>query len=439
MLLLKGGRVIDPSQNLDKVADLLIKDGRIAEIGTIDPKSSGLKPGQVEDMAGKAVLPGLVDMHVHLREPGFEYKEDIATGSGAAAAGGFTSVAPMPNTNPVTDSRSVVEFILRRAAEADLVRVYPIGALAKDLHGEEMAEIGDMIEGGAVAFSDDAFPIASSSLMRRVMDYCAMLDAPVIVHCEDESLSSEGLMNEGLTATILGLKGIPVEAEEVMVARNIMLAGLTGCRLHIAHVSTKGSVEIIRRAKDDGVRLTCETCPQYFSLTEEAVQGYDTNAKMNPPLRTAADVEAVKAGLADGTIDVIATDHAPHAQEEKETEFAVAANGMVGLETAVGLVMTELVKPGTLTLAEAIQKMTAAPARILGLDGGTLQTGGPADVTVIDPDAEYTIDPSEFHSRSKNSPLGGRKLTGMPVMTVVGGRIVAKGQEIVARSQEVAV
>lgn len=433
-LLLKGGRVIDPSQDLDKVADLLIEGGRIAEIRDIGPKAADLKPGQIEDVSGKVVLPGLIDMHVHFREPGFEYKEDITTGSRAAAAGGFTAVATMPNTNPVTDARSVLEFILRRAQEVNLVKIHPIGALTKELKGEEMAEIGDMIEGGAVAFSDDAFPIQNSGLMRRVMDYCAMFDVPVILHCEDMSLSDEGLMNEGLTATILGLNGIPAEAEEIAVARNIMLARLTGCRMHVAHASTRGSVDLIRRAKEAGLRVTCETCPQYFSLTEEAVRGYDTNAKINPPLRTADDVAAIKEGLADGTIDVIATDHAPHAIEEKETEFAAAASGMVGLETAVGLVVTELVKPGILSLAEAFEKMSAAPARILGSAAadGTLQVGKAADVTVVDPAAEFVVDPSKFHSRSKNTPLAGRRLTGMPVLTVFNGRIVARAGEVIA-------
>jgi len=286
-----------------------------------------------------------------------------------------------------------------------------------------MAEMGDMQQGGAVAFSDDAFPIQQSIVMRRVMDYCAMLDVPVVTHCEDTSLSGEGFMNEGLTSTILGLRGIPAEAEEVMVARNIVLARLTGCRLHIQHVSTKGSVELIREAKDQGVKVTCETCPQYFSLTEETVIGYDTNTKINPPLRTADDVAAIKAGLADDTIDVIATDHAPHAVEEKETEYAAALNGMVGLETAVGLTVTELVKTGTLTLAEVVQKMSLGPARVLGVEGGSLAVGAPADVMVLDLDAEWIVEPAKFRSRSKNTPLGGRMLTGLPVMTVVGGKI----------------
>ncbi len=424
MLLLKGGRIVDPSQRLDQVADLLIEDGKIAQIGEFTAAD------QVIDVSGKVVLPGLIDMHVHLREPGFEYKEDIESGSRAAAAGGFTAVACMPNTNPVTDNRSVIESIVKRADEVGLVRVYPMGALTKGNKGEEMAEMGDMQEGGAVAFSDDAFPIQQSIIMRRVMDYCAMLDVPVVTHCEDTSLSGEGFMNEGLTSTVLGLRGIPAEAEEVMVARNIMLARLTGCRLHIQHVSTSVSVDLIREAKEAGIKVTCETCPQYFALTEDAVVGYDTNTKINPPLRTAEDVAAIKAGLADGTIDVIATDHAPHAIEEKETEYAVALNGMVGLETSVGLTLTELVKAGTLTLAEAVEKMSAAPARILGVTGGSLAIGAPADVTVLDLDAEWIVDPAKFESRSKNTPLGGRKLTGLPVMTVVGGKIVSMKSEV---------
>lgn len=425
-LLLKCGKVNDPSQGLDKVCDILIEDGKIAQIGEIDPKSAD----RVEDVAGKLVLPGLIDMHVHFREPGFEYKEDIASGARAAVAGGFTAVATMPNTEPITDSRSVVEFIRCRAKEVGLAKVHPIGALTKKLENEEMAEVGDMIAGGAVAFSDDAFPIENSGLMRRVMDYCAMFDVPVILHCEDKSLAGEGQMNEGLLSTILGLKGIPDEAEEISVARNIMLAKLAGCRLHIAHVSTKGSVEIIRRAKESGMALTCETCPQYFTLTEESVKGYDTHAKMNPPLRTAEDVAAIKVGLADGTIDVIATDHAPHAVEEKETEFAVAPNGMVGLETSLGLVMTELVEPGVLTLADAVRKMTVSPARILGLDSGTLAVGRAADITVVDPAEAWTVDTSKFYSKGKNTPLAGRELTARAVMTIVDGRIVMRNGEV---------
>jgi dihydroorotase len=428
-LLLRGGKIIDPSQGLETTGDLLIENGKIAGIGNLDVSC---KADQVEDVSGKIVLPGLIDMHTHLREPGFEYKEDIESGSRAAVAGGFTTVATMPNTNPVTDNRSIVEFILRRAHEVNLSKVLPIGALTKELKGEEMAEIGDMIEGGAVAFSDDAYPIQNSSLMRQVMDYCAMFNVPVIVHCEDKTLADDGLMNEGITSTILGLKGIPPEAEEIAVARNIMLARLTGCRVHIAHVSTARAVDLIRKAKEDGIEVTCETCPHYFTLTEEAVIGYDTNAKVNPPLRTSEDVEAIKEGLADGTIDVIATDHAPHAIHEKETEFAVAATGMIGLETAVGLVISELIKPGILSPSEAFEKMTTAPSRILNLETGTLHIGKSADVTVIDPSVEWTVNPESFYSRSKNTPFTGRNLVGKAVMTIVDGRIVARNGEVLA-------
>jgi len=428
-LLLKCGRVIDPSRGHDTIADLLIEDGKIAGIGN-DRRSLDLKPEEVYDASGKIVLPGLIDMHVHLREPGFEHKEDIESGSRAAAAGGFTGVATMPNTSPVTDNRPVVEFIRRRGEEVGLAHVYPIGALTKGHLNLEPSEIGDMTEGGAVAFSDDAFPIENSGLMRRVMEYCSMFDKPVLLHCEDKSLAGDGQMNEGLLSTTMGLAGIPAEAEEIAVARNLMLARLAGCRVHICHVSTKGSVEIIRRAKQDGISVTCETCPQYFTLTEDSVRDYNTYAKINPPLRTPDDVEAIKAGLADGTIDVIATDHAPHAREEKEAEFAVAPNGMVGLETAVGLVMTELVKTGVLSVSAAFQKMTINPARILGLTAGTLQLGAPADVTVIDPAAEWVVDPSRFYSKMKESPLRDRKLTGRSVMTILGGHITSKNGEV---------
>jgi dihydroorotase len=295
-----------------------------------------------------------------------------------------------------------------------------------------MAEIGEMVEGGAVAISDDAFPLASSGLMRHVMEYCRMVGVPVILHCEDKSLAPDGLMNEGLTSTILGLRGIPDEVEEISVSRNILLARLTGCRTHIAHVSTKGAVEIIRRAKEDGIPVTYETCPQYFTLTEDEVKGYNTNAKVSPPLRTAEDVAAIKAGLADSTIDVIATDHAPHAIEEKEAEFAVAPSGMVGLETSLGLVMTELVAPGILSDVRAFEKMTAAPAKILGIPGGTLSVGAVADITVVDPACEWTVEPEKLKSKSKNTPFGGRKLRGRAALTILDGRIVCRDGKIVA-------
>lgn len=428
-LLLKGGRVIDPLAGVDRAADVLVEDGRVSAVGAAP--DAKIPAECVVDVSGKLVLPGLIDMHVHLREPGLEHKEDIETGSRAAAAGGFTGVAAMPNTIPVTDNRPIVEYICKRGRDVGLARVYPIGAVTKGLLGESMAEIGEMVEGGAVAFSDDAFPLADSGLMRHVMEYCRMFNVPVILHCEDKSLAGDGLMNEGLTSTMLGLRGIPDEVEEISTARNILLARLTGCRTHIAHVSTKGAVELIRRAKEDGIPVTCETCPQYFTLTDELVVGYNTNAKVSPPLRTAEDVEAVKAGLADGTIDVIATDHAPHAIEEKEAEFAVAPPGIIGLETSVGLVMTELVAPGILSDVQAFEKMTATPAKILGIPGGTLAKGAVADITVIDPAREWVVRPEELKSKSKNTPFGGRSLCGKAALTILGGKVVCRDGEIV--------
>lgn len=427
-VLLKGGRVIDPSQNIDEQADLLIRDGKIAAVGKITT-NSGID--HIENVEGKIVVPGLIDMHVHLREPGFEYKEDIESGSKAAAAGGVTGIACMPNTNPVTDNRATVDFIVNRSIEVGYAKVYPIGALSKGMSGAEISEIADMIAGGAVAFSDDAFPITNAGFMRRAMEYCSMFDVPVITHCEDVSLSDDGLMNEGIISTKLGLKGIPHESEEVSVLRNIMISQITGCRLHVAHVSTKGSVDIIRRAKQLGINITCETCPQYFSLTEEAVDGYNTNAKMNPPLRIEEDRAAIISGLMDGTIDVIATDHAPHAVEEKETDFASAANGIVGLETCLPLSITLLVKENTMSLNRLIALMSTNPAKALGIKAGTLALGAAADVTVIDMDAEITVDPSKFKSRSRNTPFAGMRLYGAAAMTVLDGRIIARYGELV--------
>jgi len=419
-LLLRNGRIIDPSQGIDQTGDLLIVDGKIA--GTGKPAPSG--EGETLDCTGKVIAPGLIDMHVHLREPGFEHKETIASGARAAAAGGFTSILAMPNTNPAVDNRAVVEYVLNEGRSAD-VKVLTAGAATKANEGAEMAEIGDMIDAGAVAISDDAFPVQSADLLRRVMEYCRMFDVPVLTHCEDKTLTLDSVMNEGLNSTILGLRPWPRQAEEIMVLRNIALAELTGCRLHIQHVSTAGSVEAIRSAKSKGIAVTCETCPQYFSLTDDALCSYDTNAKMNPPLRLESDVEAIKAGLADGTIDVIATDHAPHSLEDKQVELAYAAFGIVGLETAVSLVITNLVKPGILSLADAIAKMTVAPAGILGLQAGTLAEGAVADVTVIDPEAAVTVRASEFKSMGRNTPFEGFELTGRAVATVVGGKVAS--------------
>ena len=417
--LLKGGRIIDPSRGIDKVADVLIDDGRVKQIGSVEYPSRGA----VYDCAGLVVAPGLVDMHVHLREPGFEHKETIRTGAEAAAAGGFTTIVGMPNTNPAIDDRATVEYVVNEGRKA-VVNVLTSGAATKDNAGVEMAEIGDMVDAGAVAISDDAFPVQSADLMRRVMEYARMFDVPFLAHCEDKTMTLDAVMNEGVMATTLGLRPWPRQAEEIMVWRNIELAELSKCRVHIQHVTTQGAVEAVRWAKSRGIDVTCETCPQYFSLTDEALKSYDTNAKTCPPLRTEADVEAIKQGLADGTIDVIATDHAPHAQEDKEVELQDAAFGMVGLETAVSLVVTNLVEPGVLSLADAIAKMTVQPARIVGLEAGTLAEGSVADVTILDPEAKVVVKSSEFRSKGRNMPFEGFELVGKVVATMVAGDFV---------------
>jgi len=429
-LLLKGGLVLDPSQDLEERRDLLIIDGRLAALvapGTLPPEGR-----QVVDLTGLLVCPGLIDMHTHLREPGQEYKETIATGSQAAAAGGFTAVACMPNTLPVNDSATVTRYILEKAAQAQGVRVYPVAAISQGSEGAILAEYGDQKEAGAVALSDDGKPVANSQLMRRALEYARTFDLPVISHSEDLSLTSNGVMHEGLVSLQLGLKGIPAAAEEVAVFRDIELARLTGARLHIAHVSTAGSVQIIRRAKSQGIKVTAETAPHYFSLTHEAVRGFNTNAKMSPPLRTEADVAAIKAGLADGTLDCIATDHAPHSVLEKEVEFDRAANGVIGLETALGLSLA-LVQEGILTLAQLITKLSANPARILGVPGGSLQVGAPADITVIDLQRPWIVDVQQFKSKSRNSPFHGRNLTGRAAMTLVDGKILYRDNENFSR------
>jgi len=423
-MLIKGGRIIDPSSRTDIVGDLLIEDGVIAWCGERLPDEMTQDGDQVFDASGLVVAPGLIDMHVHLREPGFEYKETIASGGAAAAAGGFTSVVPMPNTNPATDNRAAIEFVLRRAAETSPVRVWPSVAATRGNAGDEMSEIGDAREAGAVAVTDDAFPLQNAEKARRVMEYSRTFDLPVLTHCEDKALSAGGVMNEGLISTVIGLPGIPRAAEDVQVARNIELCRLTGCRLHIQHVSSARAVQSIREAKAEGLPVSCETCPQYFTLTDDSVQGYNTNAKCNPPLRTRDDVEAVKQALAEGTIDAIATDHAPHAANEKECEFQQAASGMTGLETALGLVLTGLVHGGVLPLADAIRKMTVEPARILGLPVGTLKVQAPADVTILNPEAEWTVDITQMKSLSRNTPFGGWKLKGRAVATIVAGRLV---------------
>lgn len=418
-ILIKNGHIIDPANKVDEKLDVLVSDGKISRLGK--PGSLPANGNQVIDAAGKFVVPGLIDMHVHLREPGFEYKETIATGTAAAKAGGFTSVCCMPNTNPVNDNRSVTEFILAQARNAS-AQVFPIGAVTKGSKGEELAEMGELHAAGCVAISDDGKPVMNASIMRRAMEYSRIFDMLIISHCEDSTLSFKGVMNDGIVSTELGLRGIPRAAEDVMTARDISLAELTGGRLHIAHVSTAGSVRLIRDAKSRGVKVTAETCPHYFSLTEEAVRGYNTLAKMNPPLRTVDDVAAVKQGLKDGTIDVIATDHAPHAMDEKSGEFDYAPFGIVGLETALGLAL-KLVQEGAFSLAEAIRKFSVNPALILKLDKGTLSLGADADMTMIDSNVDWTVDASQFKSKSKNTPFDGWKLRGKAVRTIVGGRI----------------
>jgi dihydroorotase len=422
MHLLQNGRVVDPANGWDGPADVLVgADGRITQVGrnlNVGPETS------VMDCAGKVVAPGLLDIHVHLRVPGQEYKEDMASGTAAAANGGFTAIACQPNTSPPIDHAAIVRRILD-LAEGASARVHVIAAVSKDLKNIELAEMAELKDAGAVGIGDDAFPVADSGFMRRAMEYCRMLDLPFLAHCEDKSLTGDGVMNEGYVSTVLGLKGIPRSAENVGTARNVLLAMATGCRLHVLHVSTKESVEIIRHAKKFGAPVTCETCPQYVGLTDEACLNYNTNAKMSPPLRTQADQDAIKEGLADGTIDAIATDHAPHAPHEKEQEFARAPFGMLGLETSLGLVITHLVKPGILTLAQMVEKMSTAPAKIIGVPGGTLSVGAPADITVFDPDAEWTVDVNIFQSKSRNSVLQGATLMGRSVATFVGGRQVS--------------
>lgn len=417
-ILIKNGRVLDPAHDIDEQFDLLIENGRIARI------AAGIENAGAEtiDAAGCLVVPGLIDIHVHLRDPGFEYKEDIESGTRAAAAGGFAAVACMPNTAPVNDNQVTTRYIVEKAARLGHARVYPVGAITKGLKGESLAELGDMKSAGCVAATDDGHPVSNGEIMRRALEYARSFDLPLISHAEDLSLVGDGVMNDGFVATELGLRGIPWVAEVAAVARDVMLAEYTGARLHVAHVSTRGAVEIIRAAKARGVQVTGETAPHYFSLTEDAVRGYDTHAKMNPPLRSSDDLEAVREGLADGTLSVIATDHAPHHPDEKNVEFNLALNGIIGLETALPLTL-RLVEEGVLSLSDAIARLTIGPARALSLPGGTLEVGRPADVTIIDPEAKWTCDPEAGQSRSRNTPFGGWKLKGQAVCTIVDGRI----------------
>ncbi len=419
-LLIKGGLVIDPRNQIEAVMDVLAEDGVIQRVA---PDITA-PDAQVFDAAGKVVAPGLVDLHVHFRDPGLEYKEDIESGSRAAARGGVTTVVCMPNTKPVIDNAALVQYVMNKGARTGLVNVLTTGCITKGQQGAELAEIGELKAAGAVAVTDDGRPVLSSSLMRKALEYAKMFDIPVMSHSEDLDLVDGGSMNEGYMSTALGLRGIPKAAESVAVSRDVLTAEQVGGRLHVCHVSTRNSIEAIRAAKRRGARITAETAPHYFTLTDETCAGFNTNAKMNPPLRDTDDIAAVIEGLQDGTLDAIATDHAPHHRDEKEVEFEQAYNGIVGLETSLGLGVTYLVRPGRLTMGQLIEKMSAAPAEIIGIDRGTLGQGRPADIVVFDPEAAYTVDVREFASKGKNSPYDGFELFGRVELTVTGGRIV---------------
>ncbi|MBN1958899.1 MAG: dihydroorotase [Desulfuromonadales bacterium] len=418
-ILVKSGRVVDPKNAIDEKLDVLIVDGKIAEV------ASNIDAGDAEiiNAAGLLVTPGLIDMHVHLRDPGLEYKEDIITGTKAAAAGGVTSVACMPNTKPVIDNLAVVRYVIAKAREQGSANVFPIASVTQGMKGDLLSEMGELKEGGCVGFSDDGLPVKDGEMMRRALEYANTFDAPIFSHAEDLSLVAGGAMNEGPVSTELGLKGIPWVAEDAATARDIMLAEFTAARLHVCHVSTRGSVELVRQAKARGVRVTCEATPHHFTLTDEAVRGYDTNAKMNPPLRSQQDVDAVREGLKDGTIDAIATDHAPHHHDEKNVEFAIALNGIIGLETLLPLTL-KLVGEKVLTLSQAVALMTCNPAAILGIDRGSLAVGCVADMTLINPNREWTVEASELQSKSKNSPWIGTTMKGCAVRTLLAGKTV---------------
>ncbi len=421
-LLIRGGRVVDPAQGIDRVDDLLVRDGLVVSVGHAGGQPLG-RADETLDAAGLVVAPGLIDMHVHLREPGREEDETIETGTRAALAGGFTSVACIPNTEPPIDTQAAVEFIHQKAARADTCNVFVVACVSRGREGKELAEIGQLVEAGAVAFSDDGAPVYDAELMRRAFEYCRMFDKPVLAHEEVLELSRGGVMHEGLVSLVLGLTGMPAAAEEVLIGRDIALSEVTGGRLHAMHVSTAGGVALIREAKRRGLRVTAEACPHHFTLTDESLRGFDSNFKMSPPLRTAADVEAIITGLVDGTIDCIATDHAPHAREKKMLELDRAPFGILGLETAVGLAVTRLVVPGRIGWPRLVEAMSTLPARILGLNRGTLRPGAAADITLIDPNLSWRVDVREFRSKSVNSPFDGWTLQGRAVATIVGGRV----------------
>ena len=423
-VLIRGGRIVDPTQTLDGVGDVLLQDGKVVATG---PGIGTPDGATVIDATGLIVAPGLIDVHVHLREPGHEDRETIATGAASAVAGGFTGVCAMPNTDPVIDNQGAVGFVKAKGESAGLARVYPIGCVSVGQRGEQLAEFGEMVGAGAVAVSDDGHPVMSSHLMRTALEYAQTFGIPVADHCEDMTLAQGGQMHEGLVSTRLGLKGIPSAAEEIHVARDIILAELTGGHVHLCHMSTRGSVELIRRAKEKGLCVTAEAAPHHFTLTHDRCEGYDTNAKMNPPLREAEDRDAIRQALADGTLDCIATDHAPHHYDAKEREFDDAPNGIIGLETALSLALRELVAPGLLSLLTLIERMSVAPARLWHLPGGSLSPGTVADVVIFDPAAIWTVNPASFRSKSRNTPWGGEVLPGRVHWTLVGGRVVYQG------------
>ena len=420
-ILLRGGRVVDPSQSLDANVDVLLAAGVIASVGEgLDAPENA----RVVDCGGLVVTPGLIDVHVHLREPGGEHKETIATGAASAAAGGFTAVCAMPNTDPPIDDQATVGYVVAQGKAAGFSKVYPVGCISAGREGKRLALVGEMVDAGAVAITDDGSPVMDSGLMRLALEYSQTFNIPVADHPEDLTLTATGHMNEGIVSARLGLTGKPNAGEDIHIVRDLLLAELTGGHIHLQHISTAHGVEAIRQAKARGVRVTAEASPHHLVLTHEAVEGYRTEAKMNPPLRSQEDVDAVRAGVADGTLDTIATDHAPHHYDEKEAAFAEAPNGIVGLETAVGIVMTRVVAEGVIDLPTMIERMSCQPARAFNLPGGTLAQGGVADVTVLDPTETWTVDAKAFLSKSGNTPFGGWELTGRPRMTIVDGRVV---------------
>ncbi|MEA1959939.1 MAG: dihydroorotase [Bacillota bacterium] len=424
--LIKSGNVIDPINNINTVMDILIEDGKIQNVD----ENIYTKDCIIINAAGKYVCPGFIDMHVHLREPGFEYKEDIASGTRAAAAGGFTTVCCMPNTKPVIDNAAVATFVRERASRSGVVNVLPIGSITTGQAGKELSPMAELKAAGCIGVSDDGVPVSDSSVMRHAMEYAKMFQLPVISHCEEKSLSREGQMHEGYYSTVYGLKGIPSLAEEIMVARDVMLSEYTGSHIHICHISTAGSVEIIRQAKKKGIRVSCEATPHHLALTDEMLGDYDADTKVNPPLRSRQDVDALRAGLSDGTIDCIVTDHAPHHKESKDCEFEVASFGISGLETAVAVIMDQLVRPGILDMEYMVELFTSRPANLLGIPKGSMGIGCEADITIIDPELKKTVNPQSFFSKGKNTPFKGWELCGWPVATMVGGRLVAEDGKV---------